>query len=1453
MTDSNTPLSRPQRDGTSQAGRRHPALDPDAIRVDERSLKDLLVFAQDYARELRYYAADNSPAGDWSGFLPPDLDELAAFAQDPGRFDAAWRSAHARPHLVLFLTFLKLLGQTQAGLNGLTRRHLDFYYREVLRLAAKPALADRVHVLVELAAGEDQCLLPAGSLLSAGQDPQGNDLCYRTDAALLANQAQVVSLKSLFVKRTRTGLPDVQAAAERSGAGPDEVSLRLLRMALGGPEPGGPLPVYPAAADGKDRLMNELLLGWLDRLLDFIRTGLNLHLPAFRTLMELKEKLGPADKRWEGVNAILARAYRPGPGDGVLWRPCGPQAFERNLTSALGQPSRNALFMNPECPPGRPNPDSLFKTLPEVDDVYDLFRLRARPDLSDFIADVNNLRMSELDFRTLMQTVEDIHKDWRRIYDILRAAAKGRKAPGDGTAPTTGHRLRDDDPDRFGTLIGQTLGTLSFPPDGPGNIDQCRQEVLNLEAWSHRSAEDFDLVRRTIQRGPQAQPWEWDRVYGILDQAYGAKRRAALKLVHEADGFERLIQSALAYPAAGAPSAASRPFMKLDRVADESVIRSRLSLAPAEVAFIQYVGKQQGPTADAWDSVYDILERAQRRARGEDERRVQTEAWEGCYAAPDATSLRVRGGPGEDLVTPRWSTFGLDPERPAVIGFAIASPLLALAQGTRTITLILGLDPAGFERAALDAVLTGKVRPFRFWLSTAAAMVEVPAADARDAAPATAAIGLAGETLRITLVLAPGFPAVEPCTAAPAGQRAAPLLQVQLAPAAARDDATHRALASLVVNRVDLAVGVAGLTQLTLQSDDRLLSAKTPFEPFGLAPVVGASLYLAHPECCFKALTELTLDIEWLGAPDSFADYYQDYSDPRAAVGPFGHPAFQAKVMVCDHRAAVPVGPGAVTLFDEVKASGLHRVSIPVGPPAAPAAGAVQAAPFAAPDQVLDWPRYWQLELAAPDFQHGAYPRAAAVAANRKDQDGKPAPVVLNPPYTPKIKRLTLGYQASVQIHPGTPEAPGAERLYHLTPFGFAPLAQDAQHHLLPQYTNEGELYIGIAGLTPPQDLALLFQLAEGSADPECPSEPVHWSYLNGNRWESLEQGGLVADGTEGLQRPGIIRFALPCAAPGTLLPPDAYWLRAAIAGNSRGVADTVAIRAQAVGATFIDRGDTPEHLRQPLPAERITGFAEAVPAVKAVRQPYSSVGGRAAEQPGDFYTRVAERLRHKGRALTPWDYERMVLAAFPEVHRVKCLPVGTSPDPRLADVITLIVIPDIRGKRPFDPFEPKVAADCIARIERYLGAQTSPLVRLRVCNPAYIPLRVRLGVRFAAGADPGYYTPLLNQALGRYLSPWAYDQGAEIVFGGKVNANLIVDRVERLDYVDYVAGITLFTLSDDGSQPRPIDSGFVVPPDAILVSDRQHVITAIGAEVFDGTDYTGIGSIQVGLDLAIA
>src|SRR6185295_1695587 len=98
----------------------------------------------------------------------------------------------------------------------------------------------------------------------------------------------------------------------------------------------------------------------------------------------------------------------------------------------------------------------------------------------------------------------------------------------------------------------------------------------------------------------------------------------------------------------------------------------------------------------------------------------------------------------------------------------------------------------------------------------------------------------------------------------------------------------------------------------------------------------------------------------------------------------------------------------------------------------------------------------------------------------------------------------------------------------------------DKQVTLLPAYDNEGELLVGLAGPRAGNSVSVLFQVAEGSADPDLEPEPVQWFVLCDNYWKKLSSAELVRDTTRQLLASGVITFVIPRDATdvNTILPP---------------------------------------------------------------------------------------------------------------------------------------------------------------------------------------------------------------------------------------------------------------------------------------------------------------------------
>jgi hypothetical protein len=296
-----------------------------------------------------------------------------------------------------------------------------------------------------------------------------------------------------------------------------------------------------------------------------------------------------------------------------------------------------------------------------------------------------------------------------------------------------------------------------------------------------------------------------------------------------------------------------------------------------------------------------------------------------------------------------------------------------------------------------------------------------------------------------------------------------------------------------------------------------------------------------------------------------------------------------------------------------------------------------------------------------------------------------------------------------------------------------------------------------------------------------------------------------------------------------------------------------VGVRPQAVAAGCAEGGPGADHYARPRAPGRVSRLVVAVPGLAGVEQPFPSVGGRGPEQERGFATRVSERLRHKQRALTPWDYERLVLQRYGQIYKAKCLAAAAGRESGNVDVI---VIPDIRGALPSDAFAPRASTNLLADIETYLRARAPGAAGIRVRNAHYVPVLVRLGVRFMAGQDEGFATRRLNEDLVRFLSPWAYGEGVELMIGGRIYANSILDFVDRRDYVDYVAEIKLFRGrgGDDFELIPPQDDYHVATdrPDQVLVAARSHVIDVIPELGYRQASFTGINYMKIELDFIV-
>lgn len=686
---------------------------------------------------------------------------------------------------------------------------------------------------------------------------------------------------------------------------------------------------------------------------------------------------------------------------------------------------------------------------------------------------------------------------------------------------------------------------------------------------------------------------------------------------------------------------------------------------------------------------------------------------------------------------------------------------------------------------------------------------------------------------------------------------------------------------SIRIEKAGIHVKVKALQDIRLRNDNGTLNAKSPFEPFGGNPATGGGFYFALPEICEKKLNSLTLDFEWMGLPDDFAKYYGAYaacfperfSEDNETIS---NQSFKTQLKLLCAKNWIDIDSPRPLFCGEQMYQDFDKQETKVD----------QMASGQTPDDLFELSRYFKMELCHPDLLHDLYPlvqNKTALKNTRAIAEDPTAEIdmqTVNSPYTPKVKNISLSYTASDEISFNILENVSDDKyfleLFHIHPFGavniFESETQKLAHNtdmkknifLMPQYNEEGYLYIGIKELTPPQHLFILFQVISGSGDPDIKPPEIRWRYLSKNKWQDFEKTQILSDSTNGLLNSGIINLSIPDDAfcDNTLLSQNLYWLRATTLNNTAAISDIIDIRTQAVCAVYKNIGNAADHLSSPLPANTIKSLAKNDSSVREVIQPYSSFNGRMREDRSAFYTRASERLRHKHRAVTQWDYERLILERFPQIYKAKCIRNIDFYNIDDHNDIIIVVIPDISNTSPFLPLEPKATVNQLEEIKRYIQKYTSPFVKIDVRNPRYEQIQYRLAVKFKKGYDQGYYLKQLNEDMVRFLSPWAYELEADISFGSSIHISTVADFIENRPYVDYITKLKLIEqkfvgerIQDSAAHQLEIMESSLARvryPDSILVSSPLHIIDHIETDSYDEEQFEGIGYMIIGSDFII-
>ncbi len=834
-----------------------------------------------------------------------------------------------------------------------------------------------------------------------------------------------------------------------------------------------------------------------------------------------------------------------------------------------------------------------------------------------------------------------------------------------------------------------------------------------------------------------------------------------------------------------------------------------------------------------------------------------------------------------------WDTLGSPIYSPLIqqpLGFAVASPMLLLREGARTIVMTLGYTGTVNDKMMQQATCL---------LSTATAWWTVPAT-------IQSSEGLSTQSMVITMNLKDTDPAIEAFMLNPDGiQSNWPMFKMVFA------QVTTAEVQPPVLHQLQIDVSVSAMDNLQLYNDYGALTTKVAYPPFGPAPALGSNLIIGSQEVFSKPLTALAITLNWAVLPPDFSLYYKIYNlylNNQLKVSKTPDIPWWKKIFCKKQQQdptqkdeAAPYNNSCFTVdFQLLETQGWNAVDFQSTPadnskllfaidqgqltavskytstkiPAEVCDPELQNQPLKFTE--LSSSGFMKMELTGPVYGFGSaiYPDvvAAVTLYNAQILYNHANGVCVDPatlPFTPKLKSCTAAYSASVQyVFDGTGglnTAQAAGKDYPVTCFLYGPFGNYPVYDQLnplpaqtdtiggavtpalgvPLYTAyryDGFLYLAVEDLVPASNLNLYFELtakpvtSTAAVKPVTePSPEIAYYYLSATGWSPLT---VLSDGTHNLTCTGITSVYIPLdiTMESDLMPKTSYWI-AIVGKHSSAVAATVLLSTNGVKvqrtaqAAVLPIAQVGAAGVPRIAAGTITKTKDPVPQLGTVTQPFPSFGGRVAEDQERMNQRVSYQLKTKGRAVVSLDYSMLIYQEFSEIY------YSTSFYDSIDKITKVYVVRAVENAAAPQAFLPMVSTEQTEQIRLFIQERTSAFSVVKVVNPAFQVVSISAAITLLPGWEFSAVQQQVIAALQLYLSPWIKNQGIQVNIGQEITDVQVSSFIQTLPGVAAVTQVLFKTwlyAQDTVATENTVLLKKVLPlqQGVLFVTDTTHQIT---------------------------
>ena len=682
---------------------------------------------------------------------------------------------------------------------------------------------------------------------------------------------------------------------------------------------------------------------------------------------------------------------------------------------------------------------------------------------------------------------------------------------------------------------------------------------------------------------------------------------------------------------------------------------------------------------------------------------------------------------------------------------------------------------------------------------------------------------------------------------------------------------------SLAIEKINVKVEVDRLRMLKVYDDQGAVYDSRNVYPYGVQPQRGSLSYIGASELFKKDLTEATVNVEWDKIPETVEDFEEQYKGYEEPLHPseikirFGVISNFEHYLPGDEALEFPMFTTTEGKEDIHPVTKLDRSTYTLD---ADKLALLDIIPNYDLDEINPYEDnmetgYFIMQIIEPRhaLYNNIYQNELQKAINKNIENPEEQKNFPQAPVLPFYKSVNLSYKAESEWNILHGDSNKPEMNFHIHPYGVETVFAGGttfKSYMLPEYNNDGYLFLGLKDVNPPETISIFFELtSEETTDQSIKNVPtIRWMFLSENRWIPFDDSKLIFDTTYGFTETGIIRLQLPLTMTdnNTILQEGLFWIGATIIGDVSKICKAIHIDTNAVVAKWTFDQKNNDRLHNKLAPGTINALHTDISQIKNVSQPYPSFGARLPESDKDFNIRVSETLRHKDRAVTHWDIERITLEEFPKVHQVKVLSYLSDPiDEEIPENreyvfaddtaneekygiehlkgIKVVVIPQRELNKK--TFTPKFSLHRLLLIQKHISERVSPFMTVQVINPKYEYVRIIANVKFIENYNNGQTLNRLFDDINNFIAPWLFSDEQDVKIGGSINENVIQTFIKGLDYVKFLTKFSILHIIDDNgvyklqdtAMEEEIVSIIRARPWGVLIPDDFHEIDMVEYE----------------------